>query len=157
MHEKTGDIITFAQFEEGYLLENRRSLVEDESISDSIDYSYVYDNSDDISINMDALEDIRDGNYVHLDINARDSRLKYVAILVKLKVNGKYQNSQRKSMGKGLHKLFKAVVEKLNHSLPDLGEPGSEYSHFIPKHSKFSKVIRLPEEVKRFWLKENLK
>ena len=36
-HEKTGDIITFSQFEEGGSLENERNLKEDESIPDSID------------------------------------------------------------------------------------------------------------------------
>ena len=37
-HEKTGNIITFAQFGEGGLVENKRNLSEeDESIQSSID------------------------------------------------------------------------------------------------------------------------
>ena len=46
-HEQTGDIIAFAQFEEGYLFKNRRNLVEGESISASIDKSSAGNNSDD--------------------------------------------------------------------------------------------------------------
>ena len=36
-------------------------------------------------------------------------------------------------MGKGLHKLFKAVVNKISQVLPILGESGSEVSYFIPE------------------------
>ena len=55
---------------------NERNVVEDRYISASIDESYIDDNSDYRYISMNALEDIRDGNYVHPDINARYSRLK---------------------------------------------------------------------------------
>ena len=51
-------------------------------------------------------------------------------------------------MGKVLHKVFKAVVNKLNNALPYLVELGSEVSHFIPEPSKFSEVTGLPEDVK---------
>ena len=34
-------------------------------------------------------------------------------------------------MGKGLHKLFKAVLNELNNVYNNLGESGSEVSHFI--------------------------
>ena len=72
-HEKTGDIITFAQFEEGDLLENEQKLVEDELVTASIDDSSAYDNSDDESISMDTLKDIQDRNHVHPNISARDA------------------------------------------------------------------------------------
>ena len=45
-HVKTGNIITFAQFEEANLLENERNIVEHVSILVSIDQSYADDNSD---------------------------------------------------------------------------------------------------------------
>ena len=35
-------------------------------------------------------------------------------------------------MGKGLHKLFKAVLNELKNALPNLVESDSEVSHFIP-------------------------
>ena len=38
-----------------------------------------------------------------------------------------------KSMVKGLHKLFKDFVNKINNSLPTLVELGSEVSHLIPE------------------------
>ena len=75
-HEQTGDIITFAQFEEVNLVENKRNVAEDDSISASIDESSTDYDSDDGYICMNALEEIWDENYVHPDINARYARLK---------------------------------------------------------------------------------
>ena len=54
-HEQTGNIITFAQFEEVNLVENERNVEEDESISSSIDELYTYNDSDDGSISTNAL------------------------------------------------------------------------------------------------------
>ena len=65
----------FAQFEEGYLVENRRNTEEDESIFSSIDHLSTEDNSDDRYIGKNALEDIRYGRQIHPKINARDTRL----------------------------------------------------------------------------------
>ena len=45
-HTKTGNIISFTQFEEGDLLKIEWSLVEDEPILASIDESSAEDNSD---------------------------------------------------------------------------------------------------------------
>ena len=52
-------------------------------------------------------------------------------------------------MDKGLNKVFKAVVNELNNSLPTLGESISEVSHFILEPSNFAVVTILPEDVKR--------
>ena len=60
-------------------------------------------------------------------------------------------------MGKVLHKVFKDFVKKLKNSFPNLGESGSEVSHFIPEPRKFSEFTRLPAYVKKAWLKANLK
>ena len=68
------------------VIENERNLVEDESILSSLDESSTDDNSDEKSISTDSLKDIQDGNYVHLNINARYARWKYVTVLVKQKV-----------------------------------------------------------------------
>ena len=43
---------------------------------DYFDKSSIDDDYDDGSISMNTLKDIRDGNYVHLYINARDDRVK---------------------------------------------------------------------------------
>ena len=63
--KKTGDIITFAQFEEGDLMENERIVAEYGSILDSIYESSKYNDSDYVSICTNAIEDIRDGNHVY--------------------------------------------------------------------------------------------
>ena len=60
------------------------------------------------------------------------------------------------NMGKGLHKLFKAVVNEVSQTLLILGESGSEFSYFIPEPRNFVEVIRLSEDIKNPWLKENL-
>ena len=60
-------------------------------------------------------------------------------------------------MGKVLHKLFRDVVNEWNNLLLNLGESGSEVSHFIPEHSDFSEVNRLPADFKKAWLKATLK
>ena len=60
-------------------------------------------------------------------------------------------------MGKGLHKLFKAVVNKLSKSLPIFGVSGSEVSCFIPQPRNFAEVTKLSEDMRKPWLKANLK
>ena len=75
-HEQTGDIITFTPFEEGNLVENECNVAEYESISDSIDESSTYDDSDDGFISMNAFGSIRNGKFVRPYINARYSRFK---------------------------------------------------------------------------------
>ena len=70
-HEKTGHIITFAQFEEGGLVENERNVSEDESILAFIDKLSTYHESDDWYMSRNALKGIWDEKYVHLDILSR--------------------------------------------------------------------------------------
>ena len=55
-HEQTEDIITFAQFEKGNLLENERNLVENKPISDSIAELSAEDSFDYESISKNALK-----------------------------------------------------------------------------------------------------
>ena len=42
-------------------------------------------------------------------------------------------------MGKGLHKLFKAVVNDILQALPILVESGLKVSYFVPEHRNFQK------------------
>ena len=60
-------------------------------------------------------------------------------------------------MVKGFHKLFKAVENELNNTLDNLVELVSEVSHFIQEPKNFSEISRLPEDVKKSWLKATLK
>ena len=56
---------------------NKRNVSEEnESIAASIDELSTDDDSYDGSINKNSRKSIQDVNYVHLDINARDARLK---------------------------------------------------------------------------------
>ena len=59
-------------------------------------------------------------------------------------------------MVKVLHKVFSTVVKDIFQELTALGESGSEVSHFIPEHRKFSEVIKLSENIRKPWLKANL-
>ena len=60
-------------------------------------------------------------------------------------------------MGKGLHKLFKAVVNDISEASPILGESGSVFSYFIPEPRQFSEVNRLLEDIKKPWIKKTPK
>ena len=60
-------------------------------------------------------------------------------------------------MGKGLHKVFLTVVKDISQEMIPLGESGSEVSHFIPEPRNFSEVTKLSDNIKKTWLKENLK
>ena len=60
-------------------------------------------------------------------------------------------------MGKGLHKLFKAVVNDILQALPVLGDSSSEVSYFIPEPRNFSEVTRLSEDISKPWIKATLK
>ena len=75
-HEETGNIKTFAQFEEENLVENELNTEEERSILDSIDESYPDDESDDGIIGMNALKEIWDGSQIHPDLNTRDDIFK---------------------------------------------------------------------------------
>ena len=56
---------------------NKRNVSEEnESIAASIDELFTDDDSYYGSINKNSRKSIQDVNYVHLDINARDARLK---------------------------------------------------------------------------------
>ena len=60
-------------------------------------------------------------------------------------------------MGKGLHKVFKAIVNDISQALPSLGEYGSEVSYLIPEPRNFAEVAILSEDIKKPFLKANLK
>ena len=60
-------------------------------------------------------------------------------------------------MGKGLYKVFKAVVNEILQVLSILGDSVLEVPYFIPEPGKFSEVTRLSENIKKPWLKATLK
>ena len=121
--EQTGDIITFAQFEEGNLLSETRNDAESsyESNDDSIippllseeeiyemDYGYE---SDDEPMHTEMLEDIRDGIQSHPNVNRIESRYKTCDCIKQRQLEWKGALKYPQNMGKNLHKLFNTVVK----------------------------------------------
>ena len=60
-------------------------------------------------------------------------------------------------MGKGLQKLFKNVVKGIPQDFPPLGDSGSEVSYFITEPRNFAEAKKLSDNIKKPWLKANLK
>ena len=99
--EKTGNIITFTQFEEVNLLSETRNYAEigDESDDNSImplliseeemDAMDYCDESDDETMSTEMLEEIRDGSQSRTSVNSIEACYKYVIVISKHKHNGK--------------------------------------------------------------------
>ena len=69
----------------------------------------------------------------------------------------KWAKLSEKSIGKGLHKVFKNVVNELNNSLTTLGESVLEVSNFIPEPRNLLEFTKLPAGVKTSLLNATLK
>ena len=96
--EQTGDVITFAQFEEGNLVTETRNDTEsdDESDSESLMMSEKdmenideTENLDDNLISTETLHDIRDGNQTIRKLIREKHVWRYVTVLNKINPNGK--------------------------------------------------------------------
>ena len=123
----------------------------------SIDESYKDNDYDDRYISTNALEYIQDGSQTHPEIKAGYSRLKIRDLIKQNQNEWKGQKISEKIMDKGLHKIFKEVVNKLKNAFPNLGKSGSKVSHFIPEPGNFEAVTILPADIKKAWLKTTLK
>ena len=106
---------------------------------DTEDINYG-DESDHDLISTEMLEYIRDGNQTHPKINRREARYKIRDRIRQRQSEWKGALKSTRSMGKGLHNVFKTVVKDISQALTPLGESGSEFSHFIPKPRNFSEV-----------------
>ena len=84
-------------------------------------------------MSTDNLEDICGVSQSHLIINRRDTLYKIRDCIKQGQAEWKGALLSNWNMGKGLHKLFKAVVNEISQALPILGESGSEASYFIPQ------------------------
>ena len=92
----------------------------------SIGKEYTDGDSDDGSLSMSALEEIWDQSYVHPHIIAIDARFRIRDCIRQAQCEWKGEKLSEKRVGKGLYKVFKAVVNELKNSFPTLGESGSE-------------------------------
>ena len=164
--EQTGDVITFAQFEEGDILTETCNDTEsgDKSDNESIMMSkqdMENLNSDEQSdhdlISTEMLEDIRDVSQTHPNVNRREARYKIRDRIRQRQLEWKGELKAKWSMVKGSHKVFSTVVKYISQELTPLGESGSEISHFIPKPGNFAEETKLSENVRKPWLKATLK
>ena len=164
--EQTGDVITFTQFEERYLLNETRNYTEssDESDSESImmseqDMENIDEKEkfDDDLISTEMLHDIRDGNQTYPNIDKREAHLKIRDHIKQYKSQWKGALRATHNMGKCLHKVFRTIVSEILQELNNFGESGSEVSHFIPEPRNFDEVTKLSGNIRRPWLKDTLK
>ena len=87
-----------------------------------IDEPYIDNDSNEGSISKNDLEEIQDGNYLHTDINTRDTILQIHDHIRQGKSERKGVELSAKSTRKGLNKVFKDIVNELNNSIHNLGE-----------------------------------
>ena len=122
--EQTGDVITFAQFEEGNLLSETRNDTESDEKSDSesimmsekdmenLDETEKFDEG---LISTETLQDIRDGNQNHPKI--REARMAICDCIKQKKSEWKGALRDTHKMGKGLHRVFSTIVSEIRRNL----------------------------------------
>ena len=164
--EQTGDVITFAQFEEGNLLTETRNNTE---IGDEYDSKSIMMNEQDMEnldsnkkfdhdlISTETLEDICDGSQTHTTVNKMEARCKIRDSIKQRQSEWKGALKSTHKMVNGLHKVFSTIVKNISQELTILGESGSEVLHFIPKPRNFAEVKKLSENISKPWLKDTLK
>ena len=167
--EQTGDIITFAQFEEEDLLSETRDDAEssdefdDDSImpplisKEEIDATDSVDESEDEIMSTEMLEEISDGSQSYSSVNRREACQKIGDGIIQGQSEWKRALKYTQNMGKVLHTVFKAVVKEILQDLQTLGESGSEVSFFIPEPRNFAELTILPDNIQETLQKSNKK
>ena len=115
------------------------------------------DESEDEPMSMEMLEDIHDGSHSQPIINRREALHKIHGHIKLRQSEWKGDLKYMRSMGLGLHKVFKIVVNGIPQASPILSESGSRVSYFIPELRKVSGVTRLSYDIKKPWIKETKK
>ena len=108
-------------------------------------------------ISTETLQYIRDKNQTHPSIDKRESRLEICDPIKQRKSQWKGALRATHKMGKGLHRAFSTTVSEISQEFTNFGETGSEVSHFIPEPRNFAEVTKLAENIRKPWLKANLK
>ena len=128
--EQTGNVITFAQFEERGLLTETRNDTEsdDESDRESImmskkDMENLDEKEyfDDNLISTETLHGICDRNQTHPNIDKREARLAILDCIKENKLEWKGALRATHKMGKGLHKVFRTIVSEIFQELTNFG------------------------------------
>ena len=78
-------------------------------------------------------------------------------IVKKSQVEWKGALLSTQNMGKGLHKVFKYVVNEISQALPILRQYGSEVSYLVPEPRNVAKLTILSEEIKKPLIKATVK
>ena len=112
---------------------------------------------DDDHISTETLHDIRDGNQTHPNIDKREASLKIRDHIKQKKSKWKGALRATHKIGKGLHKVFSTIVSDISQELTNLGESGSEVSHFIPEPRNIAEGKKFSENIRKPWLKATLK
>ena len=76
-------------------------------------------------ISTELLQDIRDGNQTHPEINKREARMAICDRIQQKKLQWKGAIRAMHNMGKGLHKVFSTIVSEISQELTNFGETGS--------------------------------
>ena len=74
------------------------------------------------------LEDIREGNQTHPNVNKRETRSKIRDLIRRQELQWKGALKATRSMGKGLHKVFSTIVKDIFQEFATVGESDSEVS-----------------------------
>ena len=147
--EQTGDVITFAQFEEGNIL---TETLNNAKSGDKSDNEYIMmseqdmekinsnEESDHDLIYTEMLEDIRDRGQTRPNVNRREARYKIRDRIRQRQSEFKGALKAMRSMGKVLPKVSSTVVKEISEEFTPLGESCSEFSYFIPVPRNFSEV-----------------
>ena len=169
---KTGNTIMSAQFEEGDLLSETQNLLSE--IGENTERSNQYDEDSTMApltsesemdvmssvdeydaepMSTEILENICDVSQYHPSINRRQAGNKIRDRIKQCQVKCKGALLSTQNMGKGIQKLFKAVVNDAWQAFTFLGEYGLEITYFIPKPRNFAEVTRLSEDIRKPWVK----
>ena len=112
--------------------------------------------SNDELISTETLHDIRDVNQTHLNIDKKEARCKIRDRVKQMQSEWKGALKAKRNMGKGLHKVFSNIVKEILQELTNLGESGSEVSHFILEPRNFAEVTKFSENIRKPLLKATL-
>ena len=99
------------------------------------------DESNSEPVSTDMLENICDGSQYHPSVNRREERYKIRDWIKQSESEWKGVLLSTPNMSKGLHKVFKTVVNDISQVLPILGQSRSIVPFFILKHKKTSRNL----------------
>ena len=70
---------------------------------------------------------------------------------------GAFKLADQSRLGIGLHCLFRTISVEISKDTLEIGEQGLEVAPFLPEPKNSAEVTRLQNDVKKPWLRANLK